>query len=156
MPTSVRTAYRQRLDAGQLKPDAAQEAALRATLTEWQAALEAQAGAFLTEAEVPEVLNHLYRYADESGVEIARVTAAGAAQPEFASAAGLQDALAGSTEPTYRPECADIGAIDQLLHTPGLKADPRVVFTDEITLPDGARAHLSDHYAIEAALHLPT
>lgn len=74
----------------------------------------------------------------------------------FASAAGLQDALAGSTEPTYRPECADIGAIDQLLHTPGLKADPRVVFTDEITLPDGARAHLSDHYAIEAALHLPT
>ena len=69
--------------------EAAQEAALRATLTEWQAALEAQAGAFLTEAEVPEVLNHLYRYADESGVEIARVTAAGAAQPEFAFAAGL-------------------------------------------------------------------
>ncbi|NKZ08058.1 endonuclease/exonuclease/phosphatase family protein [Actinomadura latina] len=72
----------------------------------------------------------------------------------FASAAGLRDALAGSTEPTYRPECADIGAIDQLLHRPGLKAEARVVFKDEIRLAGGDRAHLSDHYAIEAALHL--
>ncbi len=27
----------------------------------------------------------------------------------FASTAGLQDALTNSREPTYRPECADIG-----------------------------------------------
>lgn len=70
----------------------------------------------------------------------------------FASAAGLQDAMAGSTEPTYRPECADIGAIDQLLHRPGMKADTRVVFKDAIRLPDGDLAHLSDHYGIAATL----
>ncbi|GAA1789212.1 endonuclease/exonuclease/phosphatase family protein [Actinomadura chokoriensis] len=72
----------------------------------------------------------------------------------FASAARLHDALAGSTEPTYRPECADIGAIDQLLHRPGLTAEARVVFKDEVRLPDGDRTHLSDHYGIAATLHL--
>jgi endonuclease/exonuclease/phosphatase family metal-dependent hydrolase len=72
----------------------------------------------------------------------------------FASSAGLQDALAGSTEPTYRPECADIGAIDQLLHTPNLKAEARVVLKDKVRLADGDRAGLSDHYAIAAILHL--
>jgi endonuclease/exonuclease/phosphatase family metal-dependent hydrolase len=72
----------------------------------------------------------------------------------FASAAGLRDGLAGSTEPTYRPECADIGAIDQLLHRPGLAAEARVVFKDEVRLPDGDRTHLSDHYGIAATLHL--
>ncbi|MFB4305164.1 endonuclease/exonuclease/phosphatase family protein [Actinomadura sp. GTD37] len=70
----------------------------------------------------------------------------------FASAAGLQDAMAGSTEPTYRPESADIGAIDQLLHRPGLKAETRVVFKDAVRLPGGDRVHLSDHYGIEATL----
>ncbi|GAA1843594.1 endonuclease/exonuclease/phosphatase family protein [Actinomadura bangladeshensis] len=72
----------------------------------------------------------------------------------FASAAGLRDALAGSTEPTYRPECADIGAIDQLLHRPGLTAEARVVFKDEVRLPGGDRTHLSDHYGIAATLRL--
>jgi endonuclease/exonuclease/phosphatase family metal-dependent hydrolase len=72
----------------------------------------------------------------------------------FASAAGVHDGLAGSTEPTYRPECAEIGAIDQLLHRPGLKAEARVVFQDRVRLPNGDRAHLSDHYGIAADLHL--
>ncbi|CND42539.1 Uncharacterized protein conserved in bacteria [Mycobacterium tuberculosis] len=72
----------------------------------------------------------------------------------FASAAGLHDALAGSTEPTYRPDYADIGAIDQLLHRPGLDAEARVVFKDDVRLPNGDRAHLSDHYGIAADLHL--
>ncbi|MEU8344663.1 endonuclease/exonuclease/phosphatase family protein [Spirillospora sp. NPDC048832] len=70
----------------------------------------------------------------------------------FASAAGLEDAFAGGTEPTYRPECADIGAIDQFLHRPGLEADPRLVFTEETRLPDGTTAHLSDHYGIAATV----
>ena len=70
----------------------------------------------------------------------------------FASGAGLQDALAGSTEPTYRPDYANIGAIDQLLHRPGLKAETRVVFKDDVRLPGGDRAPLSDHYAIEATV----
>ncbi|MFA1541550.1 endonuclease/exonuclease/phosphatase family protein [Actinomadura monticuli] len=70
----------------------------------------------------------------------------------FASAAGLQDAMAGNTEPTYRPDYADIGAIDQFLHRPGLKAETRVVFKDEVRLPGGDLAPLSDHYAIAATL----
>ncbi|MFA1546585.1 endonuclease/exonuclease/phosphatase family protein [Actinomadura chokoriensis] len=74
----------------------------------------------------------------------------------FASNAGLQDAMAGSTEPTYRPDYADIGAIDQLLHRPGLSAEPLVVFKDEIRLRNGDRAHLSDHYGIEATLAATT
>ncbi|QKW39855.1 endonuclease/exonuclease/phosphatase family protein [Actinomadura sp. NAK00032] len=73
---------------------------------------------------------------------------------EFASAAGLRDALAGRTEPTYRPECADIGAIDQFLHRPGLEAEARLVFTDVVRLPDGTTAHLSDHYGLAATVTL--
>lgn len=73
---------------------------------------------------------------------------------DFAAAAGLRDALAGRTEPTFRPEYADIGAIDQFLHRPGLEAEPRLVFTDEIRLPDGTTAPLSDHYGIAATVTL--
>ncbi|WP_165978261.1 endonuclease/exonuclease/phosphatase family protein [Actinomadura darangshiensis] len=71
---------------------------------------------------------------------------------EFVSATGLQDALKGDTEPTYRPDYADIGAIDQLLVRPGVEAATRVVFKEEIRLPDGRPAVLSDHYGIEATL----
>jgi endonuclease/exonuclease/phosphatase family metal-dependent hydrolase len=71
---------------------------------------------------------------------------------EFVSATGLEDALKGDTEPTYRPDYADIGAIDQLLVRPGTRATPRLVFKEPIHLPAGAPTVLSDHYGIEATL----
>jgi endonuclease/exonuclease/phosphatase family metal-dependent hydrolase len=71
---------------------------------------------------------------------------------EFVSAAGLKDALAGDTEPTYRPDYADIGAIDQLVVRPGLQANARVVFKEKVLLPSGRSTVLSDHYGIEATL----
>ncbi|WP_433465209.1 endonuclease/exonuclease/phosphatase family protein [Spirillospora sp. CA-128828] len=70
----------------------------------------------------------------------------------FVSATGLRDALAGDNEPTYRPEYADIGAIDQLVVRPGLEATTRLVFKEEVRLPTGRSAVLSDHYGIEATL----
>lgn len=69
----------------------------------------------------------------------------------FASVTGLQDAMDGSTEPTYRPEYADIGAIDQLLVRPPLEAKTRLVFKEKPNL-DGRPTPLSDHYGIEAVL----
>ncbi|SFO24113.1 MULTISPECIES: endonuclease/exonuclease/phosphatase family protein [Actinomadura] len=71
---------------------------------------------------------------------------------EFVSATGLEDALAGDTEPTYRPDYADIGAIDQLLVRPGTDATTRLVFKEAIQLSTGASTVLSDHYGIEATL----
>ncbi|WP_433475300.1 endonuclease/exonuclease/phosphatase family protein [Spirillospora sp. CA-142024] len=70
----------------------------------------------------------------------------------FLSTTGLRDALAGDNEPTYRPEYADIGAIDQLVVRPGLEATTRLVFKEEVRLPNGRSAVLSDHYGIEATL----
>jgi endonuclease/exonuclease/phosphatase family metal-dependent hydrolase len=69
----------------------------------------------------------------------------------FTTTTGLHDALAGSKDPTYRPECADIGAIDQVLIRPGLKATTRLLFQEETNL-NGRPTPLSDHYAIEATL----
>lgn len=71
---------------------------------------------------------------------------------EFISATGLEDALKGGTEPTYRPDYADIGAIDQLLVRPGIEATARVVFKEEVRLPSGRMSVLSDHYGIAATL----
>ena len=74
---------------------------------------------------------------------------------DFASTTGLRDALAGDTEPTYRPDYADIGAIDQLLTRPDMETTARVVFKEEVRLPDGRSSVLSDHYGIEATLTTP-
>jgi hypothetical protein len=59
--------------------EAQMQAMLQAQLSTLQQALNEQADAFLAEAEVPVVLSHLYRYADESGVQIAQIEAAQAA-----------------------------------------------------------------------------
>src|SRR5574337_643208 len=58
------------------------EALLQAKLDKMQAALDEQAGTFLAESEVPVVLNHLYRYAEEGGVQITQIEAARAAGPD--------------------------------------------------------------------------
>lgn len=71
---------------------------------------------------------------------------------DFASTTGLQDALTGDTEPTYRPEYADLKPIDQILTRPGIEAAPRLVFKEKIRLPNGRTTALSDHYGIEATL----
>lgn len=71
---------------------------------------------------------------------------------EFISSTGLRDAFGGVTEPTFRPEYAEIGAIDQLLVRPGIDATTRLVFKEKVRLPSGRSAVLSDHYGIEADL----
>lgn len=58
------------------------EATLQRQLTMMRETLNAQASAFLAESEVPVVLNHLYRYAEESGVQITQVEAARGAGPK--------------------------------------------------------------------------
>src|SRR5574341_694330 len=58
------------------------ETLLQAKLAKMQEALDEQAGTFLAESEVPVVLNHLYRYAEESGVQITQIEAARAAGPD--------------------------------------------------------------------------
>lgn len=52
------------------------EATLQAQLTAMQETLDEQASAFLSESEVPVILNQWYRYADESGVQIVKIEAA--------------------------------------------------------------------------------
>ncbi|WP_179278711.1 endonuclease/exonuclease/phosphatase family protein [Actinomadura mexicana] len=71
---------------------------------------------------------------------------------EFVSSTGLRDVFGGDTEPTFRPEYANIGAIDQLLVGPGLEATARLVFKERVRLPGGRSTVLSDHYGIEADL----
>jgi endonuclease/exonuclease/phosphatase family metal-dependent hydrolase len=80
---------------------------------------------------------------------------------EFRAAAGLRDALAGNTEPTYRPtaEFPSPPAFDHVLvrSAPGreLTARARLVLQDAVALADGRSVYLSDHYGIEAELTLP-
>ncbi|GGQ10060.1 endonuclease/exonuclease/phosphatase family metal-dependent hydrolase [Actinomadura coerulea] len=71
---------------------------------------------------------------------------------DFISDTGLRDAFGGDTEPTFRPEYAEIGAIDQLLVRPGIEAKTRLVFKEKVRLPGGRSTVLSDHYGIEADL----
>ena len=63
------------------------EAALQAQLAKSQAMLAEQAGYFLSESEVATILNHLYRYAEASGVQIARLEAQSAPKRETPEAA---------------------------------------------------------------------
>jgi endonuclease/exonuclease/phosphatase family metal-dependent hydrolase len=79
---------------------------------------------------------------------------------EFATTAGLRDALAGNTEPTYRPTPTFPAppAFDHVLvrSAPGrgLAARADLVFRDAVRVPDGRSMYLSDHYGIEAELTL--
>jgi endonuclease/exonuclease/phosphatase family metal-dependent hydrolase len=79
---------------------------------------------------------------------------------DFAQAAGLRDVLAGDTEPTYRPipDWPRPPAIDQVLVRPSesyeISAEARLCFQDQVTLPGGRSAYLSDHFGIEADLQL--
>ncbi|MEK7787481.1 MAG: hypothetical protein AAB658_18925 [Chloroflexota bacterium] len=63
------------------------EAALQAQLAKSQAMLAEQAGYFLSESEVATILNHLYRYAEASGVQIVRLEAQSAPKRETPEAA---------------------------------------------------------------------
>jgi endonuclease/exonuclease/phosphatase family metal-dependent hydrolase len=73
---------------------------------------------------------------------------------EFLAAAGLVDARAGDTAPTYRPTPAfpSPPALDHVLLRPGLTARTRLVFQDPVALPGGRAVYLSDHYGVEAEL----
>ena len=63
------------------------EAALQAQLAKSQAMLAEQAGYFLSESEVATILNHLYRYAEASGVQIVRLEAQSAPKRDTPEAA---------------------------------------------------------------------
>ncbi|WP_395107912.1 endonuclease/exonuclease/phosphatase family protein [Actinomadura sp. SCN-SB] len=71
---------------------------------------------------------------------------------DFAATAGLHDVLEGDTEPTFRPtpEYSDTKPLDQIFTRPAMAATTRLVFHDEVPLPDGRSMYLSDHFGIEA------
>jgi endonuclease/exonuclease/phosphatase family metal-dependent hydrolase len=74
----------------------------------------------------------------------------------FRAEHGLRDAMAGDTRPTYRPTTGwpDPPAFDHVLLR-GLQARCRLTLQDEqVTLRDGRRVYLSDHYGVEADLRL--
>jgi endonuclease/exonuclease/phosphatase family metal-dependent hydrolase len=75
---------------------------------------------------------------------------------DFLAEAGLVDALAGETEPTYRPteRWPEPPPIDHVLLRPSTECsvEARLTLRDPVTLPDGRVTYLSDHYAIEARL----
>ncbi|MEV8512227.1 endonuclease/exonuclease/phosphatase family protein [Dactylosporangium sp. NPDC051484] len=79
----------------------------------------------------------------------------------FCAAAGLRDAMAGDTRPTYRPTPSWPAppAFDHVLVRSGagggLSAECRLVLQDDtVTLGGGRTVHLSDHYGVEADLRL--
>ncbi|MER7004194.1 endonuclease/exonuclease/phosphatase family protein [Dactylosporangium sp. NPDC000555] len=79
----------------------------------------------------------------------------------FCAAAGLRDAMAGDTRPTYRPTPSWPAppAFDHVLVRPGagggLSAECRLVLRDDtVTLDGGRSVYLSDHYGVEADLRL--
>ncbi|MFG2576291.1 endonuclease/exonuclease/phosphatase family protein [Streptomyces sp. NPDC048481] len=81
-----------------------------------------------------------------------------AALIDFIAAAGLSDVLAGDRRPTYRPtpRWPSPPALDHVLIRPAagetLTGSADFVFQDEVTLGDGRRAYLSDHYGVQAEL----
>ncbi|MFF3448555.1 endonuclease/exonuclease/phosphatase family protein [Streptomyces sp. NPDC002667] len=81
-----------------------------------------------------------------------------AALTDFVSATGLTDVLAGDARPTYRPtpRWPSPPALDHILFRAAagetLTGDADLVFQDKVTLADGRRAHLSDHYGVRARL----
>ncbi|MFG2946183.1 endonuclease/exonuclease/phosphatase family protein [Streptomyces adustus] len=81
-----------------------------------------------------------------------------AALADFVATAGLRDVLAGDIRPTYRPtpRWPSPPALDHVLVRAAagetLTGDADLVFQDRVTLGDGRRAHLSDHYGVQARL----
>jgi len=81
---------------------------------------------------------------------------------ELLATAGLTDAMAGDTEPTYRPTARwpKPPAFDHVLvrSAPGrtVTARARIVLREEVPLLGGRRGYLSDHYGVEAVLTLET
>jgi len=79
---------------------------------------------------------------------------------EFRAGAGLTDAMAGDTGPTYRPtpRWPHPPALDHVLvrSAPGrtVSARARLVLQDPVSLAGDRRGYLSDHYGIEAVLTL--
>ncbi|MDR6322910.1 endonuclease/exonuclease/phosphatase (EEP) superfamily protein YafD [Actinoplanes couchii] len=76
-----------------------------------------------------------------------------AALAGFLGATGLRDVLAGDTRPTYRPTPGwpSPPAFDHVLVRPAdLQFRADLVFQDEVRLPGGGMAYLSDHYGVEA------
>ncbi|WP_436520790.1 endonuclease/exonuclease/phosphatase family protein [Actinoplanes sp. HUAS TT8] len=75
---------------------------------------------------------------------------------DFRERAGLVDAMAGDTRPTYRPlpEWPHPPAFDHLLVRNAGTAHADLALRDEVTLPGGRRAHLSDHFGVAAEIVL--
>jgi endonuclease/exonuclease/phosphatase family metal-dependent hydrolase len=77
---------------------------------------------------------------------------------QFIAAAGLRDVLAGDARPTYRPtpKFPSPPAFDHVLVRAAagreLNGRARLVFQDAVTLADGRRAYLSDHYGVETEI----
>jgi endonuclease/exonuclease/phosphatase family metal-dependent hydrolase len=73
---------------------------------------------------------------------------------DFRTGAGLTDAMAGDPRPTYRPlpQWPDPPAFDHVLVRNARSAHAGLVFQDEVTLPGGRRAYLSDHYGVTAEI----
>ena len=77
---------------------------------------------------------------------------------DFIAKAGLRDLLAGDGRPTYRPtpRFPSPPAFDHILVRAAADAEldgrARPVFQDAVTLADGRRAYLSDHYGVEAEI----
>ncbi len=83
-----------------------------------------------------------------------------AALADFLAGTGLTDAMAGDTEPTYRPtpQWPAPPALDHVLVRPApdrqISARARLVFREPVSLPGGREGYLSDHYGIETVLTL--
>ncbi|MCQ9131848.1 endonuclease/exonuclease/phosphatase family protein [Streptomyces hilarionis] len=77
---------------------------------------------------------------------------------DFLTAAGLSDILAGDGRPTYRPtpRWPSPPALDHILIRAAagetLTGSADFVFQDKVTLGEGRRAYLSDHYGVQAEL----
>ena len=73
---------------------------------------------------------------------------------DFATAAGLRDALAGDNGPTYRPtpQFPAPPALDQVLVRGLSVTGARPVFQAAVRIADGREVFLSDHYGLEAEL----
>jgi endonuclease/exonuclease/phosphatase family metal-dependent hydrolase len=76
---------------------------------------------------------------------------------DFATAAGLRDALDGDTGPTYRPtrRFPNPPALDQILVRGLSVTAARPVLQDAVPVQGGREVFLSDHYGVEVELARP-
>ncbi|GAA2877938.1 hypothetical protein Acy02nite_61810 [Actinoplanes cyaneus] len=75
---------------------------------------------------------------------------------DFRERAGLADAMAGDRRPTYRPlpQWPHPPAFDHLLVRNAGIEHADLALQDEVTLPDGRRVPLSDHFGVVAEIAL--